>query len=174
MPPLRVLIAFGTRPEAIKLAPLVRLLSEQPQRFRVRTCVSAQHRELLDQVLGMFELTPDYDLDLMQQDQGLAEITARVLSGMTEVLAEEQPDIVIIQGDTTTAFAAALAAFYQAIPVGHVEAGLRTGDPRSPFPEEMNRRLAGCLANLHFAPTERAARSLTAEDVPRESDLCHR
>ncbi len=169
MPPLRVLIAFGTRPEAIKLAPLVRLLSEQPERFRVRTCVSAQHRELLDQVLAAFELTPDHDLDLMQPEQTLPQLTARVLGGIAEVLARKRPDIVFVQGDTTTAFAGALAAFYQGIPVGHVEAGLRTGNARSPFPEEMNRRLTGALANLHFAPTERAARSLRAEGVPPES-----
>ena len=112
MPPLRVLIAFGTRPEAIKLAPLVRFLDSQPERFRVRTCVSAQHRDLLHQVLTVFELTPDHDLDVMQPDQALPQLTARVLSGMTDVLARERPDIVFVQGDTTTAFAAALAAFY--------------------------------------------------------------
>ncbi len=169
MPPLRVLIAFGTRPEAIKLAPLVRLLVAQPERFEVRTCVSAQHRDLLHQVLTTFELTPDHDLDLMQPSQTLPQLTGRVLSGMTDILTRERPDIVLVQGDTTTAFAAGLAAFYQAIPIGHVEAGLRTGRRRSPFPEEMNRRLTGCLADLHFAPTQRAAGSLAAEGVPAES-----
>ena len=169
MPPLRVLIAFGTRPEAIKLAPLVRFLAARPERFEVRTCVSAQHRDLLHQVLTTFELTPDHDLDLMQPEQTLPQLTARVLSGITDVLARERPDMVFVQGDTTTAFAAALAAFYQAVPIGHVEAGLRTGRRRSPFPEEMNRRLTGCLADLHFAPTERAADSLVAEGVPPES-----
>ena len=169
MAPLRVLIAFGTRPEAVKLAPLVRLLAAQPERFEVRTCVSAQHRDLLHQVLTTFELTPDHDLDLMQPDQTLPQLTGRVLSGMTDILARERPDIVLVQGDTTTAFAAALAAFYQAIPIGHVEAGLRSGRRRSPFPEEMNRRLTGCLADLHFAPTQRAAGSLAAEGVPPES-----
>ena len=169
MSPLRVLIAFGTRPEAIKLAPLVRLLGSQPRRFAVRTCVSAQHRDLLHQVLTTFELTPDHDLDLMQPDQTLPQLTARVIEGMTEVLVAERPDIVFVQGDTTTAFTAALAAFYQAIPVGHVEAGLRTGRRRSPFPEEMNRRLIGRLADLHFAPTQRAADSLAAEGVRPDS-----
>jgi UDP-N-acetylglucosamine 2-epimerase (non-hydrolysing) len=162
----RVLIIFGTRPEAIKLCPVVRHLRERSGEFQVRVCVTAQHRGMLDQVLSAFSVTPDYDLDLMRPGQTLAGITARILEALEPVLAADRPDIVLVQGDTSTTFAAALAAFYQRIPVGHVEAGLRTGDLAQPFPEEMNRVLTTRLATLHFAPTAGAAALLAAEAVP--------
>jgi len=164
-----VLVVFGTRPEAIKLAPVVRRLSEQPERFTVRVCVTAQHRGLLDQVLDAFAIQPDYDLDLMRPDQSLTQSTARILGALEDVITRERPDFVLVQGDTTTALCGALAAFYQDIRVGHVEAGLRTGDIHQPFPEEMNRVLVARLATLHFEPTEGAARNLREEGVPPES-----
>ncbi|NLG84866.1 MAG: UDP-N-acetylglucosamine 2-epimerase (non-hydrolyzing) [Firmicutes bacterium] len=164
---IKVMPIFGTRPEAIKMAPVIRILAADA-RFRVVTVVTAQHREMLDQVLAIFDLTPAYDLDLMQPGQSLTAITCRVLAGLEEVIRAEQPDLVLVHGDTTTTFAAGLAAFYQRLPVGHVEAGLRTGDPYQPFPEEMNRRLAGALTALHFAPTLRAAANLRQEGVPEE------
>ncbi|MCR4804058.1 MAG: UDP-N-acetylglucosamine 2-epimerase (non-hydrolyzing) [Clostridia bacterium] len=161
---MKVLSVFGTRPEAIKMAPLVRALQADPAIDSV-LCVTAQHREMLDQVLELFELTPDYDLNIMKPGQTLSMITGSVLAGMEGVLQKEQPDIVLVHGDTSTTFACALAAFYQQIPVGHVEAGLRTGDKYSPFPEEMNRILAGHIADLHFAPTERNRANLLAEGI---------
>jgi len=167
-PVIRLLLVFGTRPEAIKLCPLIRELRSRGAFFQPRVCVTAQHRDMLDQVLAAFQVAPDYDLDLMRPDQTLAGVTARVVEGVEAVLREESPDMVLVQGDTTTTFAAALAAFYQGIPVGHVEAGLRTGDLRQPFPEEMNRVVTSRLANLHFAPTARAAANLAAEGVPQE------
>jgi len=162
--PLTVLTIFGTRPEAVKLAPVVRALARRPG-LRSRVCVTAQHREQLDQVLGVFGIVPDRDLDLMRPGQSLTDLTARILTAVGGVLAEERPDVVIVQGDTTTVLAAALAAFYARIPVGHVEAGLRTDDRYSPFPEEINRRIATVLATWHFAPTERAAAALRREGV---------
>jgi UDP-N-acetylglucosamine 2-epimerase (non-hydrolysing) len=160
--PLRVLLVFGTRPEAIKLCPLIHRMQEDP-RFEVRVCVTAQHRAMLDQVLAVFGVTPHHDLGLMQPDQSLAELTSRAVQALDPVLRQERPDLVIVQGDTTTTFCAALAAFYRRIPVAHVEAGLRTGDKHAPFPEEINRALASRLADLHFAATEAAAANLRAE-----------
>jgi UDP-N-acetylglucosamine 2-epimerase (non-hydrolysing) len=165
---LRLLFVFGTRPEAIKMAPLLRHLRECPE-AEATVCVTAQHRQMLDQVLDWFEIKPNYDLDLMQPDQGLAGLTARVLQDVSEVIAEVRPDAVLVQGDTTTAMSAALAAFYHRIPVGHVEAGLRTQDIYNPFPEEVNRHLIGVMASYHFAPTETARQALLTENVPLES-----
>lgn len=159
-----VLIVFGTRPEAIKMAPVVSALQSSAQ-LSVKVCVTAQHREMLDQVLRLFDIKPDYDLDLMRAGQDLSEITARVILEMRPVLADCRPDIVLVHGDTTTAMAAGLAAFYARIPVGHVEAGLRTNDIYAPWPEEMNRRIVGRLAELHFAPTTLSRDSLLAEGV---------
>lgn len=164
-----ILLVFGTRPEAIKMAPLVIELQKHPEDFRTLLCVTAQHREMLDQVLKLFEITPDYDLDLMRPNQDLYDITSRILLGMREVLCEANPDIVLVHGDTTTSTTAALAAFYQQIPVGHVEAGLRTGNIYSPWPEEMNRRLTGRIATYHFAPTPLAKQNLLAESVPENN-----
>ncbi|MDA8965899.1 UDP-N-acetylglucosamine 2-epimerase (non-hydrolyzing), partial [Pseudomonadales bacterium] len=147
-----VLSVFGTRPEAIKMAPVVLALAADEQ-IDARVCVTAQHRQMLDQVLNLFSIVPDYDLDIMRADQDLYDLTARILVGMRNVLAECKPDLVLVHGDTTTCFAVSLAAFYQQIPVGHVEAGLRTGNMLAPFPEEANRSLVGRLASLHFAPT---------------------
>lgn len=165
---ITVLSIFGTRPEAIKMAPVVRELAAQPCLFRSVVCVTGQHRQMLDQVLSLFGIVPDYDLDLMVPGQTLAGITAGVLTGLDPVLAEVEPDWVLVQGDTTTAMAASLAAFYRKIPVGHVEAGLRTEDKFQPFPEEINRRITGVVADLHFAPTEWAADNLRREEVPEE------
>ena len=162
---LPVLSIFGTRPEAIKMAPVVRVLSDEPA-IESMVCVTAQHREMLDQVLELFGIQPDVDLDLMRPGQTLPELTARVLTGVDRALDQLKPDLVLVQGDTTTVMAAALAAFYRQIPVGHVEAGLRTHDRYNPFPEEINRRIAGQLASLHFAPTQRAADALLAEGAP--------
>jgi len=158
-------LIFGTRPEAIKLSPLVRALREHPD-FEPHVCVTAQHRQMLDQVLEVFEVVPDVDLDLMRPDQSLADLTARAVTAVSGYLREHRPDMVIVQGDTTTTFCAALAAFYQQIPVAHVEAGLRTGDRHAPFPEEINRVMTSSLADLHFAPTERARQNLLAEGIP--------
>ena len=162
---LRVLSIFGTRPEAIKLAPVIRALARRAPDMVSTICVTAQHREMLDQVLSVFQIRPDIDLDLMRDSQSLPELTARILTGVDAVLAQCQPDLVLVQGDTTTVMVAALAAFYRRIPVGHVEAGLRTRDRYHPFPEEINRRIAGQLATLHFAPTPRAAEALLLEGV---------
>lgn len=167
---MRVLLAFGTRPEAIKMAPLVKAL-QADARFEVVVAVTAQHREMLDQVLALFEITPDYDLNIMKSGQDLYDVTSSVLLGMRSVLAESKPDIVLVHGDTATTFAASLAAFYARIPVGHVEAGLRTHDLYSPWPEEANRQLTGRLAQWHFAPTERNRRDLLAEGVSDASIL---
>src|ERR1017187_3241083 len=163
--PIRVLFIFGTRPEAIKLCPVIRHMKSRPDDFHVRVCVTAQHREILDQVLAAFDVTPDHDLDFMRSGQPLSQSTSRIIAALEPVLAEEQPDIVLVQGDTTTTFCGALAAFYAKISVGHVEAGLRTGDPHEPFPEEMNRVLSGRIATLHFAATEGAAQNLYCEGV---------
>ncbi len=164
---LKVLTVFGTRPEAIKMAPVVIGLAGADD-IESRVCVTAQHREMLDQVLELFAIRPDRDLDLMRAGQDLYDVTARVLLGMRDVLRAENPGLVLIHGDTTTCFAAALAAFYEQIPVGHVEAGLRTGDLSAPFPEEANRSLAARLTRLHFAPTQGAAENLRKENVPAD------
>lgn len=163
----KLLIVFGTRPEAIKMAPVVKQLSAE-RKLRVEVCVTAQHRRMLDQVLNLFEIVPDYDLDVMKKGQDLTDITGRVLRGLRDVLIKSEPDRVMVHGDTTTTFAASLAAFYQKIPVAHVEAGLRTRNLYSPWPEEANRRLTGALADLHFAPTPRARDNLLREGVAAE------
>ena len=164
-----VMLVFGTRPEAIKLCPLVNALKQQGDRFRVVTCVTAQHREMLDQVLNVFHVTPDYDLNLMKKDQSLSDLTARVLTAVDGVLEREQVDVLLVQGDTTTTFATALAAYYHRIPVGHVEAGLRTGNKFSPYPEEINRKLTTAIADIHFAPTAANRQNLLAEGVPESA-----
>jgi len=164
--PGKAMVIFGTRPEAVKLCPLVLYLREHRTFPGVRVCVTAQHRGLLDGVLATFGIVPDYDLDVMAEGQTLAGITARILSRLDPILAAERPDLIYVQGDTTSTLAGALGAFYRRIPVAHVEAGLRTGDPASPFPEEMNRVLVGRMAALHFAPTLRAAANLHLEGVP--------
>ena len=161
----KVLLVFGTRPEAIKMAPLVMELQKQKERIETVVCVTGQHREMLDQVLEIFDIKPDYDLNIMKQGQDLYDVTARVLTGMREVLKEVKPDVVLVHGDTTTSTAAALAAFYQQIPVGHVEAGLRTHNIYSPWPEEMNRLLTGRLATYHFSPTPLSRNNLIKESV---------
>ena len=161
----KVLLVFGTRPEAIKMAPLVMELQKQKERIETVVCVTGQHREMLDQVLEIFDIKPDYDLNIMKRGQDLYDVTARVLTGMREVLKEINPDIVLVHGDTTTSTAAALAAFYQQIPVGHVEAGLRTHNIYSPWPEEMNRLLTGRLATYHFSPTPLSRNNLIKESI---------
>ena len=161
----KIMLVFGTRPEAIKMAPLVKEFQKYPAKFQTIVCVTGQHREMLDQVLHIFEIVPDYDLNIMKQGQDLYDVTARVLLGMRDVLKEAQPDIVLVHGDTTTSTAAALAAFYQQIPVGHVEAGLRTHNIYSPWPEEMNRQLTGRIATYHFAPTLLSKQNLLKENV---------
>lgn len=165
---VRVLSVFGTRPEAIKMAPVVLALAES-ERFDSRVCVTAQHREMLDQVLNLFDIKPDYDLNVMQQGQDLFDVTARSLLGLRDVLRKDKPDLVLVQGDTTTCFTAALAAFYEHIPIGHVEAGLRTGDLQAPFPEEANRSLVGRIATYHFPPTEGSRQNLLAEGIHEDS-----
>lgn len=162
------MLVFGTRPEAIKMAPLVKEFQKYPEKFETIVCVTGQHREMLDQVLHIFEIVPDYDLNIMKQGQDLYDVTARVLMGMRDVLKEAQPDVVLVHGDTTTSMAAALAAFYQQIPVGHVEAGLRTHNIYSPWPEEMNRQITGRIATYHFAPTPLSKQNLLAEGVKEE------
>ena len=164
----KLLLTFGTRPEAIKMAPLVKSLQQKPEQFRTLVCVTGQHREMLDQVLRVFDIQPDFDLDIMQQGQDLYDITSRVLLGMRDVLKESTPEMVLVHGDTTTSTAAALAAFYQQIPVGHVEAGLRTNNIYSPWPEEINRQLTGRIATYHFAPTQLAKENLVKENVNPE------
>ena len=166
--PLKVLVVFGTRPEAIKLAPLIRELESDPGRFLTRVCVTAQHRSLLDQVLAAFEITPHYDLAVMEQNQDLLQVANRCLSRLGPVLEQERPDWTLIQGDTTSTLAAALAAYYSGVRIGHVETGLRTGDKHCPFPEEMNRRLTSCLSDLHFAPTRQARENLLRAGIPGE------
>lgn len=160
-----VMVVFGTRPEAIKLCPLVNALKRHGDRFRTVTCVTAQHRQMLDQVLRVFHVTPDYDLNLMKKGQNLSDLTARVLTAVDGVLEREDVDVLLVQGDTTTSFAAALAAYYHRIPVGHVEAGLRTGNKFSPYPEEVNRKLTTAIADIHFAPTAANKQNLLAEGV---------
>ena len=160
---MKVMAIFGTRPEAIKMAPVVREVLKHPE-IETKVCLTAQHREMLDQVVDLFQLPVDYDLDIMKQGQSLYDITDRVLLGLKEVLEKEKPDLVLVHGDTTTTFSATLAAFYQQIDVGHVEAGLRTGNMYSPFPEEANRRLTSVLTALHFAPTETARQNLLKEN----------
>ncbi len=162
---LKVMTVFGTRPEAIKMAPLVRELAQDSGSVINRVAVTAQHREMLDQVLDFFQITPDYDLNIMQSRQTLTGITVRVLQGLEEILLADKPDVVLVHGDTSTTMAASLAAFYQQIPVGHVEAGLRTGNKYAPYPEEMNRRITGVIADIHFAPTREARENLLREGV---------
>lgn len=164
----KIMLVFGTRPEAIKMCPLVKEFRKYPDQFETLVCVSGQHREMLDQVLRIFGIRPDYDLDIMKQGQDLYDVTARVLTGMREVLKEAQPDLVLVHGDTTTSMAAALAAFYQQIPVGHVEAGLRTYNIYSPWPEEMNRQITARIASLHFAPTPLSKQNLLWEGISEE------
>ena len=162
------MLVFGTRPEAIKMAPLVKEFQKYPEQFQTIVCVTGQHREMLDQVLHIFEIEPDYDLNIMKQGQDLYDVTARVLTGMRDVLKEARPDVVLVHGDTTTSTAAALAAFYQQIPVGHVEAGLRTHNVYSPWPEEMNRQITGRIAAYYFAPTPLSRQNLLAEGIRDE------
>jgi len=162
------MIIFGTRPEAIKLCPLINEFKKHSSAFNTIVCVSAQHREMLDQFLTLFKIAPDHDLNLMQENQTLTEITSRVLTEACKVLEQVKPDMVLVQGDTTTTFAASLSAFYHKIRIGHVEAGLRTGNKYSPFPEEINRTLTGAMADLHFAATTRARDNLRAENIPAE------
>ena len=166
---IKVMTVFGTRPEAIKMAPVVLELQKHASAITPVVAVTAQHREMLDQVLHLFKIQPDYDLDIMAAGQTLFDITAKVMRGLDAVLKAERPDIVLVHGDTTTTFAGALAAYYHQTPVGHVEAGLRTGNKYSPFPEEMNRKLTGCIADLNFAPTETSEANLLAEHVPPET-----
>lgn len=168
MTALRVLSVFGTRPEAVKMAPVVKVLSNTPG-IESLVCVTAQHRQMLDQVLNLFEIIPNFDLNLMRPNQSLAQLTADILLGLDPVLAEVKPDWILVQGDTTTVMAASLLAFYRRIRVGHVEAGLRTRDRWQPFPEEINRRITGVVADLHFAPTELSRRNLLQENVPPDS-----
>ena len=162
------MLIFGTRPEAIKMCPLVTQLQKDIHSFQTIVCVTGQHREMLDQVLRLFDVKPDYDLDIMQQGQDLYDITTRILTGMRDILNKCKPDIVLVHGDTTTSAAAALAAFYQQIPVGHVEAGLRTNNIYSPWPEEMNRQLTGRIATYHFSPTQLSRSNLLSEGIKDE------
>ena len=164
----KIMLVFGTRPEAIKMAPLAIELKKDEANFKTIICVTGQHREMLDQVLHIFEICPDYDLNIMKQGQDLYDITCRILTGMRDILQKEKPDIVLVHGDTTTSTAAALAAFYQQIPVGHVEAGLRTHNIYSPWPEEMNRQLTGRIATYNFAPTTLSRQNLLDEHVSEE------
>lgn len=165
----KVMLVFGTRPEAIKMAPLVKEFQKYPDSFETLVCVTGQHREMLDQVLCIFDIIPDYDLDIMQPGQDLYDVTSRVLLGMRDVLADSRPDVVLVHGDTSTSTAAALASFYAHIPVGHVEAGLRTHNAYSPWPEEMNRQITSRIASWHFAPTEESRSNLIAEGISEES-----
>jgi len=168
---IKILSIFGTRPEAIKMAPVVKELEKYPEGINSRVCVTAQHREMLDQVLDLFEIQPDFDLDIMQDAQTLSELTARVFIALDPILIDEKPDWVLVQGDTTTVMAASLAAYYHQVRVGHVEAGLRTFDKWQPFPEEINRKIAGLVADLHFAPTETSKVNLLNEGV--NPDIIH-
>lgn len=166
---VKVITVIGTRPEAIKMAPVIKELEKYPDEFESVICATAQHREMLDQVLDTFDISPHYDLDLMQPDQSLSQLTARILIALDHVVVEERPDWVLVQGDTTTVMAASLVAFYHRVKVGHVEAGLRTGERFHPFPEEMNRRIADVIADLYFAPTERSRQNLLREGVPPQA-----
>ena len=165
----KILLVFGTRPEAIKMAPLVKELEKHPEDFETIVCVTGQHREMLDQVLALFEIVPHYDLNIMKQGQDLYDVTSRVLVGMRDILKEAQPDLVLVHGDTTTSMAAALAAFYQQIPVGHVEAGLRTHNIYSPWPEEINRQITGRIATYNFSPTALSRENLLKENTAEEN-----
>ncbi len=167
----KVMLVFGTRPEAIKMAPLVKEFQKNKDKYHTIVCVTGQHREMLDQVLSLFEITPDYDLNIMKQGQDLYDVTSRVLLGMRDVLVESKPDIVLVHGDTTTSTSAALASFYQQIPVGHVEAGLRTKNIYSPWPEELNRQITGRIATYNFAPTSLSKKNLLAENIDGKSIL---
>ena len=162
----KIMLVFGTRPEAIKMAPLVKEFQKHPEEFETIVCVTGQHREMLDQVLHIFDIKPDYDLNIMKQGQDLYDVTARVLTGMRDIFKVCRPDVVLVHGDTTTSTAAALAAFYQQIPVGHIEAGLRTHNIYSPWPEEMNRQITGRIATYDFAPTPLSRENLLKENVP--------
>ncbi|MBQ6824351.1 MAG: UDP-N-acetylglucosamine 2-epimerase (non-hydrolyzing), partial [Clostridia bacterium] len=161
---IKVMSIFGTRPEAIKMAPLVKELEKRPEIESI-VCVTAQHREMLDQVLETFDITPDYDLNIMKQGQTLSDITTRALLGIGEVIEEAKPDIVLVHGDTTTTFAGGLAAFYHQVAIGHVEAGLRTYNKYSPYPEEMNRQMVDCMTDMYFAPTDLSKENLLKEGV---------
>ncbi|WP_278625343.1 UDP-N-acetylglucosamine 2-epimerase (non-hydrolyzing) [Parabacteroides gordonii] len=161
----KIMLVFGTRPEAIKMAPLVKVFQKDTDNFQTIVCVTGQHREMLDQVLHIFDIHPDYDLNIMKQGQDLYDVTARVLTGMRDVLQDARPDLVLVHGDTTTSTAAALAAFYQQIPVGHIEAGLRTHNIYSPWPEEMNRQITGRIATWHFSPTSLSKKNLLSEGI---------
>ena len=163
-----IIVIFGTRPEAVKMAPVIRALKNRPESFKTTICITAQHREMLDQVLDAFKISPDIDLDLMRHNQSLAELTARIFKNLDPVLKKMQPDWLLIQGDTTTVMSAALLGYYNQIKIGHVEAGLRTHDKWQPFPEEINRRIAGVVTDLHFAPTENNQKNLMREGVPKE------
>jgi UDP-N-acetylglucosamine 2-epimerase (non-hydrolysing) len=167
--PLKIAVLFGTRPEAIKLAPLIKRMEENPERFKSSVIVTAQHREMLDQVLELFSIKPDFDLDIIRPRQSLAQITAHAITGLDTILQQVQPDYVVVQGDTTTTFVGALAAFYNKVSVAHVEAGLRTGQKFYPFPEEINRRLTTVVSDMHFAPTSLSQQNLLQEGIPRES-----
>jgi UDP-N-acetylglucosamine 2-epimerase (non-hydrolysing) len=167
----KIMLVFGTRPEAIKMAPLVKEFQKYPENFKTIVCVTGQHREMLDQVLHIFNIIPDYDLNIMKQGQDLYDVTARVLIGMRDILKEVRPDVVLVHGDTTTSTASALAAFYQQIPVGHVEAGLRTYNVYSPWPEEMNRQITGRIAAYHFSPTSLSRQNLLDEGIKENSVL---
>ena len=160
-----IMLVFGTRPEAIKMCPLVKEFQKNPEHFNTIVCVTGQHREMLDQVLNLFEIKPDYDLNIMKQGQDLYDVTARVLTGMRDVIKKAKPDVVLVHGDTTTSTATALAAFYQQIPVGHIEAGLRTHNIYSPWPEEMNRQITGRIATYNFSPTPLSEKNLIEEKV---------
>lgn len=165
----KIMIIFGTRPEAIKMAPIIKELRKPGSRFKVVTCVSGQHRQMLDQVLSLFKIKPDIDLNLMEKNQSLDSLTANAIRVLTKPILEIKPDLILVQGDTTTAMAAALAGFYQKVPIGHIEAGLRTYDTNNPFPEEINRRIISVLASYHFAPTQNAVNALLKENIPKES-----
>jgi UDP-N-acetylglucosamine 2-epimerase (non-hydrolysing) len=165
---IKIAVIFGTRPDTIKLAPVIIELKKDKNNFRVITIASAQHRQMLDQVLDVFNIKPDYDLNIMKPEQTLASITKNTIEALDNILIKEKPDLVVVQGDTTTTFVGSLAAFYRQIPVGHVEAGLRTNDKFNPFPEEINRRLTSCMTDLHFAPTGTAKKALLKENTPQE------
>jgi UDP-N-acetylglucosamine 2-epimerase (non-hydrolysing) len=167
--PIKVMTIFGTRPEAIKMAPLVKELEKYNDEIQSIVTVTAQHREMLDQVLGIFDITPDYDLNIMKDRQSLVDVTSRSLEGLNDVMSKVDPDIVLVHGDTTTTFVASLAAYYNQIPVGHVEAGLRTWNKYSPFPEEINRQITGVIADLHFAPTDVSLNNLTSENKNKKN-----
>lgn len=168
---MKIIFIFGTRPEAIKMAPIIEAMARQPEFFDVRICVTAQHREMLDSVLGLFNIQPDYDLDLMRPKQALSELTARIFDALDPIIRQEKPDWLLVQGDTTTTMAASLVAYYHRVKVAHVEAGLRTHDKFQPFPEEINRRIAGTVADIHFAPTELAKENLICEGIDKQNIL---